>query len=293
MDECERELILALAKEGLPLRDILVIDIHAHLGPCALMHIPENDARSIVAVMDRAGVDRACISSLMSIGPDYRQGNELVARAIADFPARFIGYVTVNPHYVHDIVPELKRWAGHKGMKAVKIHPADHHYPANGARYRPVFDWAAEHGLPILSHTWGERAEAELCSPTLFGPLAEAYPHLNFILGHAGGTLLGYYRAVEVAKQWPNIYLDLTGSFQAMGIVEYFVAQIGADRVLFGSDVPFLNLMAGLGKVLYARLTTEEKKKILGLNAARLLKLESAPHSYLNPCSKSEGEELL
>jgi predicted TIM-barrel fold metal-dependent hydrolase len=277
MDDYGAEPILALAKEGLPLRDILVIDVHAHLGPCALMHIPNNDARGIVAVMDRAGVDRGCISSQMSIGPDYRRGNELVAQAIADFPARFVGYVTVNPYYVHDIVPELERWSGHEGMKAIKIHPADHRYPVNGTHYRPVFDWAMEHGLPVLSHTWGEGPEAEFCSPTLFGPLAEAYPNVDFILGHAGGTLLGYHRAVEVARKWPNIYLDLCGSFQSMGAVEYFVESIGVDRVLFGSDVPFLNLMADLGKVLYARLTTEEKKKILSLNAARLLKLEPWP----------------
>ncbi len=270
------EPILALARRGLPLKDILVIDAHAHLGLWASMHIPDSDAQSIVRAMDRAGVDKACISSMMGIGPDYRWGNELVAQVVEDFPARFIGYVTVNPHYPRDILPELERWSGHKGMRAIKIHPAEHCYPVNGPRYRPVFEWAEEQGVPLLSHTWGEGTEAEFCSPTLFGPLAETYPNVDFILGHAGGMLLGYHRAVEVARRWSNIYLDLCGSFQSMGAVEYFVESIGVDRVLFGSDVPFLNLMADLGKVLYARLTTEEKKKILGLNAARLLKLESA-----------------
>ena len=56
-------------------------------------------------------------------------------------------------------------------------------------------------------------------------------------------------------------------------MIEQFVREVGADRILFGSDMPFVNANAQIGKILYAKIPDEDKRKILGLNMAELIKL--------------------
>jgi uncharacterized protein len=265
------EPILLAARQGLPLTE-LIIDAHGHLGAWPQFYIPRSDAASIVEVMDRCGVKAIAVSGMLSIGPDYKAGNQVVAEAADAFPGRFIGYVTINPNYPSDEVEsELENWlTTHKWMRGIKLHPSYHEYPITGPRYRIAFEVAARHQVPILVHTWGKGEENSLCGPALFAGLAESYPGVKFILGHAGGLLLGYRAAVEVARDHRNIYLETCGSFQAMGLLEYLVENVGSGRVLFGSDACFLAQTAELGRVVFARLSTADKRNVLGLNAAKL-----------------------
>ncbi len=267
--------ILARSRKGLAL-DGLVIDAHGHLGAYMQFYIPRTDAGSIVEVMDRCGVRATAISGMLSICPDYRAGNEMVAEAAHTFPGRFIGYVTVNPNYpAAEIEAELKHWFTHSSwMRGIKIHPSNHHYPVDGPAYGPAFEAARRYQVPVLSHTWGEGEECTLCSPVMFCRLAQEYPEVDFILGHSGGTPAGYRCAVSSAKAYKNIYLETCGSFQAFGLVEYLVEQVGSERVLFGSDVCYLAQTAELGRVVYAKISCEDKRKILGLNAAKLFRYE-------------------
>ncbi len=157
-------------------------------------------------------------------------------------------------------------------MRGIKLHPSTHAYPVTGPGYEVAFEAARRYGVPVLSHTWGEGEEAALCGPALFAGIAERYPEVPVLLGHSGGRLAGHRAAVEVVKRYPNLYLETCGSLQGMGVIEYMVDEAGPERVLYGSDASFLALTAGLGRILYSKLSTGEKRLILGLNAARLFR---------------------
>lgn len=261
--------ILTRAREGLPLEDTLIIDGHGHIGYWPGFHIPHNDAQGMIETMDGLGINKVCISAHAGIGPDYKLGNDMVIKATQDFPDRFIGYITINPNYPDDLEKELKRCVGKMGLG--EIHPMQHEYPANGPRYRAVWEYADQYNLPVLIHTWGG---VESCKPSLFEEIAREYPRAILILGHAGGNFDGFDDAIKVAKKRDNVYLDLTGSeLLAFGLVEYFVKRVAVDRILYGSDIPFMSAGAQLGKVVYAKISDENKQKILGLNMARLLKI--------------------
>ena len=274
------EPLMQKLKAGETLSGVLVIDAHAHLGPWYYMHIPESDAATMARVMERTGITTAILSANLAIGPDYRMGNQVVFDAINAHPGKFLGYVTVNPHYCGDMTRELEFWFQNSRAKdtmiAIKLHPAFHQYPLDGEYYRPAFEYAKRHDLVVLSHAWGEGPDELLCGPRLFDEIARQYPTVKIIIGHSGGNLPGYYRSVEVAKKHDNLYLDTNHSFLSLGFVEFLVRQVGADRVLFSSDFPFLNAPAGLGKVVFAKLRTTEKEKILGLNAKALFGLKGA-----------------
>jgi predicted TIM-barrel fold metal-dependent hydrolase len=106
----------------------------------------------------------------------------------------------------------------------------------------------------------------------VFSNLAKEYPTVTILLGHLGFDK-GLDRAIDLVLKSPNIVLDLTGPVQFAGVVEKVVKGAGADRVVYGSDIPFRDAATQLGNILYADLTREQKEKILGLNAKRIFKL--------------------
>ncbi len=244
-----------------------IIDAHCHMGPYFNFHIPDNDAKSMIEVMDRLGVKMACISPHIGITPDFKKGNDIALGAMHDFPGRFFGYITLNGNYPEDIKDEIDRCYS-AGMRGFKIHPSLHGYPANGENLRYMWEFANEKRLPVLSHTW---AGDGTCSPSILGNLAEKYPNVPVILGHSGGTLAGYDEAIAVAKKQKNVFLETCCSTVIYGMIERFVREVGADRILFGSDMPFVNENAQIGKILYAKISDEDKRKILGLNMEKII----------------------
>ncbi len=261
-------MILDQVKLALPISGIPVLDCHGHLGSWHLIHMPRKSARQTIETMDRLGIDKLCLNSFLGCFCDFRQGNEQLAGAVAQYPERFIGQIVVNPNYPDEVLPELKRWRNEPGMRMLKIHPFCHGYPVGGPGYRELWKYADENEMIVLSHTWESDKN---CGPELFGSIATDHPRAKIILAHAGGTQAGCRQTIEVLKEHENLYLDTATSQLHVGMIERFVREVGAERVLFGSDVPLLEPAAQLGRIAYARIKEEDKEKILGLNLKRLL----------------------
>jgi len=94
------------------------------------------------------------------------------------------------------------------------------------------------------------------------------------ILGHSGGRCEGHRAAVALARQHANVYLDLSGDCYGLGLVEYLVGQAGSDRVLYGSDMTWIDPRTQLGMVLDAEISEADKTRVLRENALRLFRLE-------------------
>lgn len=69
----------------------------------------------------------------------------------------------------------------------------------------------------------------------------------------------------------PNVYLKTCSSFRTLGVIEELVGPAGADRVLFGSDMPLMDSRCQLGKIITADSSNAAKRPVLGANARRLL----------------------
>lgn len=256
---------------GIPLSDELVIDAHCHMGYYPNFNVPAPTAADMVRWMDRLGV-RACISAHhASIAPDFRYGNDEVLQAMADFPVRIYGYATVNPNYPEsELVAELDRCVA-GGMVGVKLHPDLHQTPVDDDKYRAVWEWTNEHRLPLLSHTsTGGRNPIKT-----FEKLAGMYPNVSILLGHSGFGSEGAEQCIEACLKYPNLYCEITGSVVVYGTLERMVNRLGAERVLFGTDLPFLDARPQVGRVAFAKISNEDKRKVFGLNAARIFGITS------------------
>ena len=80
--------------------------------------------------------------------------------------------------------------------------------------------------------------------------------------------------AADLAVKYPNVLLDTAGDCYTLGLIEYLVGRVGADRILFGSDMTWIDPRTQLGMIFDAYVTTVDKQKILHQNAARLFNLE-------------------
>jgi len=261
-------MILDQFKSALPLDDVLVIDCHGHLGNWQHVHMPKNTVEHIIETMDYLGVDRLCLSHFLGCLIDCPGGNDLLAEAVGQYPDRFIGQITINPNCPDEILPELDRCRNRHGMRLAKLHPVFHDQPVDGKGYEAFWRYAEEMDMIVLVHTWESDSN---CGPELFGRVAREHPRAKIILAHAGVTQKGCQQAISTAKKHDNLYLDTASSQPHLGMIERFVREVGADRVLFGSDIPLLEPAAQLGRIAYARIKESVKEKILGLNMQGLL----------------------
>ena len=256
-------------RSGLGLADELVIDCHTHMGPWYNFHIPKDPGPvGMIAAMDRGGVDNVVCAPHVGIGPDPTLANKLVAEAHTRFAERFMCYITVSPrHLESEMLGELERWCGQPGFVGIKIHPGTHEYPADGPNYAPMWRFADENGLPVLIHTWESSRE---CGPLMSVALGKEFPGAKIILGHSGGTSNGMDQAMEAAREHENLFLDLTSSWLPYGKLEELCGIVGAERVLFGTDLPFVDCLAQIGRVAEARISDDDKRLVFGLNAKRV-----------------------
>jgi predicted TIM-barrel fold metal-dependent hydrolase len=236
---------------------MLFDDCHGHLGGRSpSYHVPGGDLESTVREMERLGSRRACVFSFTGVSSDEQFGNDLVADAVARYPDRFMGFALLNPHRGADEMRrELERCAA-LGLRGIKLIPYYQGYPEDGPLLEVACRWAHERKQIILNHSWGPPANLE--------QLLAKYPNACFINGH---TSLAYAGLME---RFPNLYIcscPLVGPRAC----EEVVGRIGADRLLFGSDLQDLPIAWGLGPILFARLPVEQKRMILGGNLLRLL----------------------
>jgi predicted TIM-barrel fold metal-dependent hydrolase len=261
----------AQVRDGKAIQGWDVIDAHAHVGPWFNFFTPNPGAKTMLEIMDRCGVRMAVVSALLGVGPDAEPGNAEVVELTGCHPDRFAGYAVFNPHHPGSLA-DVGRTLAAPGIVGIKIHPDTHEYHVAEPGYAPMWDLANARKLPVLTHTF---AGSPYCEPVDFDAIAQRWPDVRIILGHSGATPAGHRQAIAVAQAHPNVNLELCGSFTTGQWIRRMVDAVGAERVLFGTDFPFIDFRYGLGRVVFADLSEADRRLVLGENARRLLKL---PH---------------
>lgn len=264
--------------------DILAIDVHAHYGDCICPKITElenrfmtGDAATVVARARKAMTELTIASPLLGLFPrglaDAVAGNEEAHRVIDEIEG-LLQWVIVNP-LQEATFEQACEMLQHPKCVGIKIHPEEHQYPIK-EHGRRLYETAEEHGAVVLTHS-GDL----LSAPDEFVPLANDFPTVKVILAHignggyAGGDPSGQVRAVQAARHG-NLYADTSSARSIMpGLIEWAVAEVGADRVLYGTDTPLYSAPMQRARIDHADITDEQKLRILRTNAIDLLPLQS------------------
>lgn len=246
-----------LAMLGKKLDGELVIDAHTHIGGRSkIYHLPDSSTEGMVAEMDRHGMDKAITLSFSAITSDPAYGNDIAAEAVRAYPDRFVGFAGVNPHYHTEMKAELERCKA-LGLRGIKMIADYQKYPVDGPGLFPAYEFAHENGWPMLNHNWGP--------PAFLDKLATTFSNACFINGHYFGP--GYE---EVAVKRDNVFLCTCAALNFADI-ETLVQAVPPEKIVFGSDFPDLPIMFSLAPILYARISDDAKRKIIGFTAKCLL----------------------
>lgn len=266
-DYTKREQMRQEVLEGKPVSAFEIIDIHAHLGYWHNFNNPWRSGDDMVRALDIGGVTCCIASGHSGISADYKLGNDQVIEAMRKHPGRIFGYCSVNPNYPEDETREEIKRCVDAGMVGIKIHPSVHRQKCDSDGYRPAWDYAQENGLCVLSHTG---AGDSFCGVGLFEEPAKNYPNVSILLGHSGFGYEGARQACELANKYPNVFLDITLSTAFRGLLERYVDGAGAERVLYGTDLPFMDSRPMIGRLAFSELDDDQLEMVLGTNARRL-----------------------
>ena len=260
--------IRAKAMAGLKLDDVFIMDCHGHIGSYESVFIPDGAPEDMMNNMDYLGIDMIIVSATAAICSDFRRGNDITVGMVNKYPDRVAGYVVVDPHYPEMIADEIDRCFKCPGVVGLKFHPSVHQTETDHPAYHIGCEIAEEKKCPVLVHIWGAANVRKI------GRLAEQYPNAQFIMGHTGGPEKDAMQAaVEMINKYDNLYSDITISYMYEGNLEWFVKEIGTKKILYGTDMPFIDPRPNYGRVALAEITDDEKRDIFGLNIKRILNM--------------------
>jgi predicted TIM-barrel fold metal-dependent hydrolase len=275
-----RELLAApaAALAGLPapaatLRGLapLVIDAHNHLHHHRSPTWAEDD-RKLIDAAGRLGIQQLCCSILPPERPTPREGfyecNRWVLEAMKRFPDRILGYCFVNPGYGQEALDEVRRCVEERGFIGVKLY---NDYKVTSPVVAPLLELAARMKFPILQHaghtSWLPSPQPEISDAGDLAEAARRFPETTLICAHVcgGGDWEWSIKALRDAN---SVYFDTSGSVADEGTVEMAVEVLGAERVLFATDLSFT---ASVGRLIGARIAPAQKRLVLGGNMQRII----------------------
>jgi len=162
------------------------------------------------------------------------------------------------------------------------MHPAMPHPAVVEAYYKDY----VEQFPSIVNAAWGFTVETATQGIRLvLSGVFEKYPGLKIILGHLGEGLPFLLWRIDMAlgrqgnRATPfretfrrHFWITTSGNFSTAALV-CSVMEMGADRVLFSVDYPYVANPPGVRWMEHVPFSTEDRDKILGANARKLLKL--------------------
>lgn len=249
-----------------------IFDAHLHIpsdnGENFQWHLITRNMPEFVAYLDRCGVRRGVISSSWSnkaqTPEDYRQGNREVAKYVDRYKGRFRGSAVITPFRIDEALREIEEC--HKNYGFVWLGEFCNYmtsYRYDTPEWAEVMKLATKLRLVIQIHTNVKEMQY----------LADTFPDAIIVFPHLGGNRDDIFARIAIVAKHKNAHIDLSGSgIERVGILERAVKEIGADRVLYGSDFTINEPSAVIARVKNAFLTPDDREKILFRNVERLLR---------------------
>ncbi|MBN2322187.1 MAG: amidohydrolase family protein [Spirochaetes bacterium] len=242
----------------------MIVNAHVHFG---LLWGPlENwpvgyTADELLRDMDRDGIDKAVIIPFIQ-----NYDNEFMAKSAKEHPDRLIAFAMINPWRHINRKDDIKRYAD-LGIKGIKLKSPWEGYNLNDDMILgDVYEACVEHGMPVLVHTGDDVA----CTPLQCEEVVRTYTEITLIMAHAGFRNLAD-EAVRVAKRNKRIILDLTAATSQQ--LRDALREIEPERIVFGSDSPFMDERVELEKFSVVIDDEHAKKCIMGETILRILKM--------------------
>jgi len=234
----------------------MIVDMHCHIGKRP--HVSQS-VEELIKKMDAAGIDK-CV-----VYPQTRTvQNDYVAESAKKYPHRIIGLAMVNPWHQDKALDAIKRGVD-KGLRGIKLHPYVDAFPLDDhLLVDPIFKLCEKMKIPIVCHGTGDNPYS---MPLQFEEMARTFPGITLIMNHSG-IEWAKDQAVRVAKRNDNIMLETSCAITSH--VSRCVEEVGANRVLMGTDNPFNHFEVEIKKIEVSVPDVNKRKLVMGENALRI-----------------------
>jgi predicted TIM-barrel fold metal-dependent hydrolase len=239
------------------------------------------------------------------------RANDYLHAAVAANAGRFAGFAVVPTPDPAAAADELERCVTRLGFKGALVAPLTSGVFLDDKRFWPIYERAQALDVPIYVHPgaphpavfdayykdyvdefpsiatagWGYTVEtATQAIRLILSGVFERYPELKIILGHMGESIPFSLTRIDEAMSrrrtrlpfreifCHNFYITTSGNFSTAALM-CSILEMGVDRIMFSVDWPYVENLPGMKWMEIVPLSAEDKTKIYGGNAARLLKL--------------------
>lgn len=256
----------------------MIIDVNAYLGHFAFRQLRHNTATKLLKLMDKKGIDKAVISSASAI--TYRNcqaGNEEVYAEVKPHRDRLTPLAVINPFYI-GWQDDLKICHEEFGMVGLRLYPKWHNYSLSERCSLDMINAATERkmviSIPIRAEDRRQRhwlVDIPDVALEEVAVLLKSCPQAKFILVNG----IGFVNSILGKKDNglpSNYYIEISRlSAVLSNEIKQLIANLGSERIVFGSGMPFNYPDPSLLKLEAIEVSDEQKEKIRWQNVANLL----------------------
>ncbi len=266
----QEDALMAAVRRGMP-PPVPVVDMHmldaGVYGVGRHFRMYNGDPKGVFEAVTKVGYQGGGLMSWNGIQSFVSEaGNETTRKALDLSPGGFWGLATFDPtHYSQEEMGAQIRkvYADPRfiGMKPYPFFGVEYHDKS----YDIWWQYGNQHGFYALVHTsGGDLREVDALAPK--------YPNVRWVIAHTGSSYRMADMAIAMAKKYPNVFIEITYTSVTGGIIEYLVNGAGADRVVYGSDLPMRDPRQQMGWVIFADVPQQAKERILAGNAANIIR---------------------
>lgn len=262
-----------------------IIDMHAHVFPEKIaMKAVDNVGNYYGIKMNGNGtVDGLfhsakdldvvfVVSNAATKAENVRHGNDFLFDCAAQYPKKIFPLGSVHQDMdIQSICKELE-YIKEKGARGLKLHPDFQHFKIEDPKMFPIYEAAQSIGLPVLMHMGDENTVNS--TPKALRFVSDKFPDLKIIAAHMGGWM-----AWEESDEYlvgSRVYMDTSDALFVLKQERVFemIERHGAEKIMFGSDFPFLETYPSYNEIDSLPLTEEQKDYIFFKTAASLFNIE-------------------
>ena len=263
-------------------KKIFTIDVHTHLGPSLVLARSEIERgikgtpAEVLKTMEKNAMDMAVVMPHPGYPrpdgiKDTMRINDLVAEAVKDYPEKFpCGLGTVEPLSGDKCLEEVDRIFKSLKLKGLSLETLIQGTTTDHPMVFRILERAAKNGKIVAFVETGQTNQESW----RLGRLAEAFPEMTFINAHPGITMNDLESSLWLSKKFDNIFIDTCAWITYGFPFKKAVAAIGADRIVFGDDIPYIDISHDLVRVKLAEISDHDKELILWKNAAKIFNIE-------------------
>ena len=254
----------------------MIVDACAFVGRRPFVHSHNRSVPNLVQLMDKAGIDRALVTPLYgAFYQNAHEANEEIRQEMWRKSHRLMLMAAINPAYP-GWERDLARSAGPLHAVAIRIFPGYHNYKLTSPEVSALADMTGEMGLPVFVsiRLWDERHHPPICMvPAVpakdVADLAIAHPRTKFVLSM--GRFGEIVAALKESSEAGNLFADIAGVQGPTNCMRKLVGEVGADRLLFGTEMMLQYALPARYKVDYGNLSDDDRQRIYADNLTALL----------------------